>query len=150
MATREIRSKLLNAPTARSDGFGIDHNIVITWINAEDAEIEAAHLPCPIPLADFATLLSQMTNAQRSALYKSLIRANYGATAHSPEIPQHPANLDDLSEWDTYADAKEDYDTQLAQNVSDATSYAEAANNWIQSLPSFDVYPFDFVLQEAS
>ena len=144
----EIKARMLQPPAARSDGYGLDHDIQIAIINGDERNL--AHYPCAIELDDFAALLQQPTNAERIALYKSLIIQYYNAAVPSPIIPQAPSSLSNLPAWDAYYDALDAYETQLAADVAQAETLATQATSWIEGLGAFSGWPFDFVLQEAS
>ena len=147
---RTIKSKMTGPPTPRGDGAGIDHDMWVAWVDAEDNDINVAHASCPIPNDRFAELLEPISNAERVALYKVLIIEFYGMGVDPLRPPRQPAGLDPLSAWDAYLDLKDAYDAELATRTADAMTMADAATTWIESLGSFTGWPFSFTLQTGS
>lgn len=146
---RTIKAKMTGPPSPRTDGGGIDHDIWVAWVDAEDNDINVAHASCPIPNDRFAELLEPMTDAERKALYRALIMEFYGAPVDPLRPPRQPAGLDDLAAWDAYLDEKDAYDAELALRTSHAATMADAATDWIEGLSSFEGWPFSFVLQSG-
>jgi len=146
---RTIKAKMTGPPVARTDGAGIDHNIWVAWVDAEDADQNVAHASCIIPNDRFAELL-QVTTAQRTALYKALIMEFFGVGVVPLVPPMQPGGLNDLSAWDAYLDLKDAYDAEKAARTAEATTLATAATNWIENLAAFEVWPFSLVLQEGT
>lgn len=148
---RTIKAKMTGPPQPRTDGAGIDHDMWVAWVDAEENDINVAHASCPIPLDRFAELFeSGLTNGERVALYKALIIEFYGAGVTPLRPPRRPAGLDPLSAWDAYLDEQDAYDTELALRTSLSNIQAAAAGAWIEGLGSFEGWPFSFVLQAGS
>jgi len=146
--TRTIKAKMSGpGPTARSDGGGIDHDMWVAWVDAEDNDRNVAHASCPIPNDRFAELLEPMNDTARAALYKALIIEFYGSGVDPLRPPTQPSGLDPLSAWDAYLDLKDAYDAELAARIAEATTMAAQATNWIENLASFERWPFAFTLQ---
>ena len=144
---KQIKARLVSAPQPRTDGYGLGHNMFVAV-----GDNDVMHLPCVIPLERYAELLAGgMSEFEIGELYKALIIEFYNVGVPSPTIPQPPSGLSDLGAVEDYFDTVEAYEAQRDQNVADATTYANIADNWIRSLSSFTGdYPFDFVLQSAS
>ncbi len=145
--TRTIKAKLASPPTGRVDGAGIDHDVWVAWVDSEDNDVNVLHGTFPIPNDRFADLLQPMNDTERGNLYKALIVEFYGSFAVSVIAPSPPIGLSDLSALEDYLDAKDAYDAELASRTEAAATMAGQAAAWIESLNSFDIWPFPFTLQ---
>jgi hypothetical protein len=146
---RTIKAKMSSPPAARQDGAGIDHDMWVAWVDAQDNDVNVAHASCPIPLDRFAELLAPMTNGARATLYKALIMEFYGARVVPLAAPRQPSGLSNLLAWDAYLDEKDAYDAELAARTAQSATLAAEATAWIEGLAGFEGWPFPFVLQEG-
>jgi len=147
-------------PVGRTDGVGVDHDMRIIWKPDVDTEKEFIAKTVVIPTDEMERLIP-LNTAQRADLYRDLI-IQYLPYLPSPEsAPPEPVfenrdnlTLVDFEEWivvyNDWETEKASFDAQRAIEVEDAEFIANAAANWIESLPSFDEWPFSFVLQLAS
>jgi len=148
---RTIKAKMLGPPTTRNDGGGLDHDIKVDFLDAEDNDVNRAHAVFPIPVDEFAELLEPtLTKSARITLYKAKIMQFYGAGVGSLEIPTRPVGLNNLSAWDAYGDAMDAYDAELASRTAQAMTLAAQATSWIEGLEGFEGWPFAFVLQQGN
>ena len=140
----------LNKVEARSDGYGIDHDmwIRVNIVDGENTTTLTIHNPCPIPLERYRQLIQVPAN-QRVALYKALIIEFWNTGVVVPQSPSSPTNLSNLTQLDDWADAVEAFNTQKASDIADCATLAGQARTWIESLPGFTSWEagFDFTLQ---
>lgn len=144
----KIDAVFVTQPEGRSDGYGVDHLMELTYylpVNGDEREIQLFSGTCAIPLSVMDDIKNAPAN-QRVALYKQAIQDWLYITPTAELSPPIPSFFD-YEQYDEFIDKLIIYEQNLANNINDAIAMAVLADNFIRSQTGFTGYPFHFTMR---
>jgi len=147
----EILAKM-SEPEGRSDGVGVDHQMVLIYRFPVDEEtileFQLDHKTVTIPLADMKAIRDASTQ-NRSAVYKAAIEDNWYLVPVPTDLTPPRLTEDENGDIDytAFDDWVDNVMIPWRTDVEDCQTLATLAKNYVEGLDNFSVWPYEFVLR---